>query len=189
MYVRKGTILILIGIVALFFSGLGADAATSSSDTNTIYACQVKEVGLIRIVDATTVCNSKLETNISWNTLGPKGFKGDPGTRSMGPAGSPGPAGAAGKNGAIGPQGPKGEVGDKGDPGVQGPAGANGTDGQDGAAGADGPQGPKGEMGDAGQQGPQGVKPLEWEALQSSTADLVAEVNNLLAQISAISTP
>ncbi|SEO80384.1 hypothetical protein [Paenibacillus sp. OV219] len=208
MYLTKKKILILASLFVLIFTSVSVYAATNSSDTNTIYACKTNITGLIRIVSATTVCNSKLETKITWNIAGPKGDKGDPGTSGaaglagpagpsgaqgapgavgpMGSAGSPGQDGANGKDGAVGPQGPQGATGGNGDPGMQGPAGTNGNNGQDGEPGAAGPQGSKGDTGVAGPQGSSGVTPEELASLQSTNSDLQGKVVNLQDQVNAL---
>jgi hypothetical protein len=122
LYINKKTILLLAGIIVPVFSGVGVYAATTQISASTIYACQMKQVGLLRVVDANTSC-TKNETKVSWNVAGPKG---DPGV--AGPAGSQGPAGT---NGATGPQGPAGV---KGDTGAVGPQGVQGSKGDKGDA-------------------------------------------------------
>jgi hypothetical protein len=125
LYINKKTILLLVSIMILIFSGVGVYAATTqSSNTNVIYACLTNEDDhSLRIVDANAECN-KHETKIFWNVVGPKGDKGD-----------------KGDPGITGPAGPQGPAGKDGAPGPQGPAGVNG---KDGAAGPVGPQGPSG---------------------------------------------
>lgn len=77
-----------------------AGAATTSaapsvtSAASTIYACQKKKGGTIRIVKSKTKCKSN-EKKISWNVTGPQG--------AAGANGANGSNGAAGANGAPGP--------------------------------------------------------------------------------------
>jgi hypothetical protein len=65
-----------------------------------ISACYVKNVGLLRVIDADAgkKC-TQLETPLAWNSHGPKGDKGDPGPQ--GPKGDKGDAGAPGTSVAI----------------------------------------------------------------------------------------
>jgi hypothetical protein len=131
VYINKKTILLLASIIVLVFSGVGVYAATTqSSNTTTIYACQTREDNLLRVVDANTPCK-KHETRLSWNVVGPKGDKGDPGV-----VGAPGPQGPAGKDGAPGPQGPAGINGKDGAEGPAGPAGKDGLPGPQGDSGS-----------------------------------------------------
>lgn len=54
----------------------------------TLYACQKKKTGALRIVKKSKKCK-KSEKKISWNTKGPKGDKGDignPGLLDLGDA-------------------------------------------------------------------------------------------------------
>jgi hypothetical protein len=124
LYINKKTILFLASIIVVIFSGVGVYAATTQSSTSTIYACQMKQVGLLRVVDANASC-TKNEIKISWNVVGPKGDKGDPGV-----AGPAGPQGLAGKDGAAGPQGPEGPAGPQGPQGLQGVPGTPGSNGK-----------------------------------------------------------
>jgi hypothetical protein len=131
LYISKKTILLVASIIVLVFSGAGVYAATTQiSNTTTIYACLTKEDDhALRIVDENTPCK-KRETRLSWNVVGPKGDKGDPGI-----AGPVGPQGPAGKDGAPGPEGPAGA---NGKDGAQGPAGPSGKDGLPGPKGDSG---------------------------------------------------
>jgi hypothetical protein len=98
MYISKKTFVLAASAIILIFSCAGVYASTSqSTDTNTIYACQGKVTGLLRVVNASTTCNNNLETKISWNIKGDKGDQGDAG-----------PIGPAGPSGPQGPQGPAG---------------------------------------------------------------------------------
>jgi hypothetical protein len=169
LYINKKTLIVFVGIMVLIFSGAGVYAATEqSSNITTIYACQMKELGLLRIVDANTACK-KIETKISWNVVGPKGDKGDPGI-----AGPAGPQGPAGKDGAPGPQGPSGD---------------NGKDGAQGPAGATGPKGDKGDPGPTGPQGPAGISPEQLAAMQTSIEQLQKTVTELQKLIPALGIP
>ncbi|MGA8353130.1 MAG: hypothetical protein WB698_03070 [Solirubrobacteraceae bacterium] len=73
---------------SLLLIALGTAASASAA---TIYACQKKKGGTIRIVSAKTKCNKKTEKKISWNTEGPAGKNGSNGAN-----------GANGKEGAAG---------------------------------------------------------------------------------------
>jgi hypothetical protein len=165
LYINKKTIILLASVLVLIFSGAGVYAATQSggTNTNTINACQGKVTGILRVVVSTSNCNSKMEIPISWNVIGPKGDKGDPG--AIGPQGPKGDAGLTGAQGPAGPAGAQGTKGDAGLTGAQGPTGPAGTQGpkgDTGLTGADGPagpagtQGPKGDTGLTGAQGPEG---------------------------------
>jgi hypothetical protein len=47
--------LIFTSIIVLIFSAAGVYAATTqSSNTSVIYACQTKQIGLLRVVDVNT---------------------------------------------------------------------------------------------------------------------------------------
>jgi len=173
--------LVCLAVLGVFAVGAGvayAAQSLSSASTTVINACQLKQVGTIRIVDNLTKCSATDEIPISWNVQGPAGSAGPAGPAGPpGANGSPGTTGATGPQGPLGPQGPQGErglpgqdgppgspgaEGPKGDSGGPGPAGANGTDGAAGATGpagatgAQGPAGPAGPQGPAGQQGPAG---------------------------------
>jgi hypothetical protein len=89
-------LLVAVG-ASLLLIALGTGASASAS---TIYACQKKKGGAIRIVSAKTKCNKKTEKKISWNTQGPSG-----------PAGKNGTNGSNGANGAIGTNGSNGANG------------------------------------------------------------------------------
>lgn len=111
----------LVAVATAIFVGaagvaLASSMLTSAPATGVIQGCQLKGIGALRVVNAASDCNTKLETPLSWNSQGlpgPAGAKGDPGT-----------AGAAGTPGIAGPQGAKG---DKGDTGSQGQPGAPGA--------------------------------------------------------------
>jgi hypothetical protein len=161
-------------------AGLGAGAVwadtPSSTTTTSIYACEAKSTGAIRIVSATAKCSAR-ETALEWNVAGPAGPQGDTGaqgskgdTGAQGPAGTQGPQGVAGAAGATGAPGPTGANGltnyqlaqQNGFPGdlsawlasLVGPQGAVGATGPQGTKGDTGPQGP---AGDIGPQGPAGA--------------------------------
>lgn len=84
-------LLVVSGLVLAVFI-----AAISETSAQTIYSCYKKKSGAMRYVTGPGKCK-KTETEISWNTTGPKGDKGDTG-----------PAGLAGATGAQGPEGPPG---------------------------------------------------------------------------------
>ncbi len=86
-----------------------------------LHSC-VSKLGTVRLIDASLPatsllqhCNATLETEVTWNQIGPQGKPG-----LTGPAGADGAQGPKGDAGTQGPAGPKG---DKGDTGTQGPAG------------------------------------------------------------------
>jgi hypothetical protein len=127
--------------------------ALAATSTAVINACQLKNLGTIRVVTDPSKCNANLETAISWNVVGPRGDTGPAGaTGATGPAG---PQGAKGDVGATGPAGPKGDTGATG---AKGDTGATGAPGADGLVGAAGPKGDTGPKGDPGAVGPQGLK-------------------------------
>jgi len=85
-------LLVVSGLVLAVFI-----AAISETSAQTIYSCYNKKSGTMRYVTGPGQCK-KTETEISWNTTGPKGDKGD-----QGPAG---------------PQGIQGDKGDNGNPSI-----------------------------------------------------------------------
>lgn len=78
---------------------------TARAATVTYYGCINNSTGAIRIVSATTVCNTG-EHKIHWNQTGPQGPQGP-----QGPTGAQGATGPKGATGATGPQGPQGPAG------------------------------------------------------------------------------
>jgi hypothetical protein len=86
-------LLVAVG-ASLLLIALGTGASASAS---TIYACQKKKGGAIRIVSAKTKCNKKTEKKISWNTQGPAGKNGTNGAN-----GKDGTNGTNGSNGVPG---------------------------------------------------------------------------------------
>ena len=68
---------LVAGIAASLLSAPRAQA-------DTIYACVNKMSGAVRIVTATTVCDSKKETPLSWSTTGPQGPPGPTGPAGPG---------------------------------------------------------------------------------------------------------
>jgi hypothetical protein len=76
---------------SLLIVALGTASRASAS---TIYACEKKKGGAIRIVSAKAKCKKKSEVKLSWNMQGPKG--------ATGPAGNNGANGTNGKEGAPG---------------------------------------------------------------------------------------
>jgi hypothetical protein len=97
----------LLAVATAIFVGaagvaLASSMLTSAPAAGVIQACQLKGIGAIRVVNAASDCNTRLETPLSWNAQGPPGLpgpKGDPG--AVGPAGSPGIAGPQGAPGAV----------------------------------------------------------------------------------------
>jgi len=145
------SLLVSAGVIAAAAGASWATVAlTSTTSTNTIYACQrtdgADDSAFVRIVSDPSKCKTN-ERVISWNVQGPKG---DPG-----PAGVPGPAGLPG---ASGPQGVPGNPGAPGPAGPPGPPGLQGLMGLPGANGVDGAPGPKGDPGAQGLPGVQGPK-------------------------------
>ncbi|HEY7795152.1 MAG TPA: collagen-like protein [Gaiellaceae bacterium] len=92
-------------LVAACMAAAGAWAAIPGPN-GVINACYVKNVGILRVIDAGKSCMA-VETPLNWNAQGPKGDKGDPG-----------PQGAPGAQGVPGPQGAKGDKGEAGPPGA-----------------------------------------------------------------------
>lgn len=76
----------------------GVSWAVGTNDP--LFACVTTKTGAIRMVSATTKCDSRTETKLTWNVQGPTGAQGLPGPE--------GPAGPAGPQGATGPQGAPG---------------------------------------------------------------------------------
>lgn len=164
--------LVCLAVLGLFALGAGvayAAQSLSSATTTVINACQLKQVGTIRIVDNLNKCSASYELPLSWNVQGPaggsgpigatgvKGETGQPGaTGPQGPQGLQGLQGERGLPGQDGPPGSPGAEGPKGHSGDAGPAGANGSDGAAGATGATGPAGATGAQGQTGPAGPQG---------------------------------
>ncbi len=117
---------------------LATIAAAAPAEASTLYAC-IKKDGTARILTKKPRCKHG-ETNLSWNTTGPRGQNGASGVNGV--SGKEGPAGKEGKEGAIG---------GKGVTGATGPTGPSG--GTSGGAGATGPTGPIGEKGATGPAG------------------------------------
>jgi hypothetical protein len=73
-----------IFISALMLMAIAVSLATpNTAQASTIYACELKAIGTIRIVSSTTTC-TRYENPISWGTAG-----------AVGPQGPQGPAGTA----------------------------------------------------------------------------------------------
>src|SRR5258708_6060517 len=101
----------LLAVATAMFVGAAGVALASTmldpvSAPTVIQACQLKGIGTIRIVKATSDCNTRVETPLSWNSQGPAGPPGP-----KGDIGTAGPAGAAGIAGLQGPKGDKGDTG------------------------------------------------------------------------------
>ena len=86
-----GLRLLTVSLVVAVFASV-AEAAV-------LEACVNKGNGMMRLVNAATVCHSN-ETRVQWDEIGPAG-----------PAGPTGPTGATGATGPTGPQGPAGNSG------------------------------------------------------------------------------
>ena len=182
--------LVCFAVLGVFAVGAGvayAAQSLSSTTTTVINACQLKQVGTIRIVDNVSKCRANYETPLSWNVQGPAGGTGPTGPAGpVGPAGSNGAPGTPGSTGPQGPQGPHGLQGERGLPGQDGPPGSPGAEGpkgdsggpgpagangNDGAAGASGPAGATGAQGPAGPAGPQGPSGPQGPAGSGSSFD------------------
>lgn len=101
-----------LALLSVIVASLSFLVVPSHAQADTMYACQLKALGTIRIVGASTNC-TPLEIKVSWGGGG----------GSTGPAGPPGPVGPVGPTGPAGP------------PGVAGPVGPTGPQGPTGAAG------------------------------------------------------
>ena len=133
---------ILISMLLIIVStGIHAD---------TINACFKKSSGDLRVLKEGDSC-LPFESQLSWNSEGIQGEKGDPGPQGIqgpqGLPGAPGPQGEQGIQGVMGPIGLPGPQGVQGPMGDTGPIGAQGPQGVQGATGATGPQGPAGSSG------------------------------------------
>jgi Collagen triple helix repeat (20 copies) len=153
----KRALLAALGAAAMVAGTAWAtEAATAEPATAVIQACQLKNIGTIRIVGDLAECKQN-ELAFAWNVtgpIGPQGPKGDDGGPGpAGPAGATGPAGPQGEAGANGEPGAQGQPGPQGEPG---PEGGPGPKGDKGDPGEPGPAGPTGATGPAGPQGPQG---------------------------------
>src|SRR6184192_3248271 len=95
--------------VAVAAASVGAAYAAGSAivpSNNVIYACQLGDDGVVRIVSDPSRCR-RYERVIAWNAQGPKGDPGPAGASGpMGPAGPPGLNGAPGPTGSTGAMGP-----------------------------------------------------------------------------------
>lgn len=118
-------------VLGIIVGALAASAVSvmTESGSAVITACVDRGKGSLRLADARG-CDTRRETMLSWNQVGPPGPQG--------------PAGAAGATGATGPQGPTGAQGPQGPEGPRGPAGTNGLDGAQGIQGPEGLPGPPG---------------------------------------------
>ncbi len=133
----------LLGVpVVVAFAGVpllapvgGWGAAAGKPATTTVYACVIKDSGVVRLVKRTRKCR-RPERKLGWARRGAAGLSGPQGQR-----GEPGAAADAGAAGAAGAAGPAGGVG------PAGPAGGIGPAGPAGSAGGIGPAGPAGVTG------------------------------------------
>jgi collagen triple helix repeat protein len=120
----------LVVIAAAVIAVAGGAAYAAIPDGSKVYtACMLKNVGTVRLIDPSlpasnimSHCNSRLETQVTWNQQGQAGPPGP-----TGPKGATGPAGSDGAKGATGPPGPAGSDGATGPTGPQGPAGSSGV--------------------------------------------------------------
>ena len=147
MQIRRRS-LVCLAVLGVFGIGAGVTYAAqslSSTTTTVINACQLKQLGTIRIVDNLNKCSAGYVIPISWNVQGPAG--------STGPTCPAGPAGQAGAPGAKGAAGETGAAGPQGSPGIQGLQGERGLPGQDGRPGSPGAEGPEGDSGGPGPAG------------------------------------
>jgi len=142
---RRSPVIAAVAVIGLALAS-GIAYATIPDGNKVFSACMLKATGTIRLIDpslpASNVlghCDSKLETQVSWNQQGQAGASGP-----TGPAGPPGPKG---DTGATGTAGLKGDTGAMGDPGAPGPKGDTGPPGPPGPKGDTGPTGPAGADG------------------------------------------
>lgn len=70
-------------------------------NSTTIYGCESKVLGVVRIVSSLAQCNTRIEIPIFWDSAGPAGPTGL--TGATGPVGQAGPTGATGPTGPTGP--------------------------------------------------------------------------------------
>jgi collagen triple helix repeat protein len=107
----------LVVIAAAVIAVAGGVAYAAIPDGSKVYtACMLKNVGTVRLIDPSlpasnimSHCNSRLETQVTWNQQGQAGPPGP-----TGPKGATGPAGPPGSDGATGPTGPQGPAGSSG---------------------------------------------------------------------------
>ncbi len=102
--------------VAALFLVASTVAASIPGGGGVIYACYLKSLGTVRVIDYPAQKCKSLETPLSWSQTGPQGLKGD--TGPTGPAGATGAAGQTGDTGPAGATGPTGPQGDPGEPGL-----------------------------------------------------------------------
>ncbi len=158
---RRGRI--AVGAAAALAISGGVAYATGSGGSGVITACELNNVGTIRLIEPGRPglkghC-SNIETQVTWNQKGQPGVKGDKGDPGApGAKGDPGAPGANGDPGAPGAKGDPGAPGAKGDPGAPGAKGDTGDPGAKGDTGATGAIGPKGDKGDQGPAGAPGAK-------------------------------
>ena len=106
----------MVGIVAILATvTLSAASADDDDDrgsrwspplTEVVYVCVNVRNGLMRAVEADTVCKNR-ELAVSWGAGGGIGPIGP-----QGPQGEPGPEGPQGPQGETGPEGPQGPAGE-----------------------------------------------------------------------------
>ena len=80
---RTGLVAMVVLVVA---TGAAYATGVGSVSTSVINACKLNAVGTIRLVDDPAKCNTKFETAIAWNVVGPKGDTG-----AVGATGAQGP--------------------------------------------------------------------------------------------------
>ena len=86
----------LTGVPVFAVSLLLVVFASAQADASVLDACVNSGNGMMRLVDATTVCHAN-ETRVEWNQVGPQGPAGPTGsTGPAGPTGPPGPTSAGG---------------------------------------------------------------------------------------------
>jgi len=117
---RRGLVLGVAAMLTLAVAG-GIAYATIPDGNKVSTACMLKATGTIRLIDPSLPssnllghCDSRLETQVSWNQQGQPGAAGPPGAK--GDSGPSGPQGQSGDTGATGPQGPSGPPGPPADP-------------------------------------------------------------------------
>jgi hypothetical protein len=117
-------------VACMLFASAGVAVATTmatnawTDPSGALHACVVKPLGTMRLIDTSLPatsplqhCNAQLETEITWNQVGPPGPQG-----IQGPQGERGAQGEPGPRGEAGPQGPPGGIGPQGPPGPAGRA-------------------------------------------------------------------
>src|SRR5712692_2531881 len=144
LFGRGAALTVFLGAIAVLFASVSPAAAQvdcaaelASNNPDLIFACELIEVGTIRILDSTQpipiepCLPDPIEKLICWSK--------ETGNGATGPTGPTGPTGAVGATGSPGSGGATGPTGATGDTGATGPSGTPGTPGGQGPTGAQGP--------------------------------------------------